>query len=152
MKRPTQQLLFNQAQNARKKDPSKMTPSEKVAVYKAFNLSLVNHNPQEISAQNRFYSELKKKGYNALLDYNDKDYSSYHAKRPMIVFDVDSVKLKSVTATNPKVVDRLYRKYNAERIAKETVANTLGLVSKLGSKTISECESYVQSKTNDYLR
>ena len=152
MKRPTQQLLFNQAQNAMKKDPSKMTPSEKVAVYKAFNLSLVNHNPQEISAQNRFYSELKKKGYNALLDYNDKDYSSYHAKRPMIVFDVDSVKLKSVTATNPKVVDRLYRKYNAERIAKETVANTLGLVSKLGSKTISECESYVQSKTNDYLR
>lgn len=151
MKRPTQQLLFNQAQNAMKKDPSKMTPSEKVAVYKAFNLSLVNHNPQEISAQNRFYSELKKKGYNALLDYNDKDYSSYHAKRPMIVFDVDSVKLKSVTATNPKVVDKLYRKYNAERIAKETVANTFGLVNKLGSKTISECDAYVRSKTNDYM-
>ena len=152
MKRPAQQLLFNQAQNIMKKDPSKMTPSEKVAVYKALNLTLVNHNPQGISAQNRFYSELKKKGYNALLDYNDKDYSSYHAKRPMIVFDVDSVKLKSVTATNPKVVDRLYRKYNAERIAKETIANTLGLVNKIGSKTISECESYVRSKTNDYLR
>lgn len=152
MLRPQQQLLFKQAQNAMKKDPSRMTPSEKVAVYKAFNLSLVNHNQQEISAQDRFYRELKKKGYNALLDYNDKDYSSYHAKRPMIVFDVDSVKLKSVTATNPKVVDRLYKKYNAERIAKETIANTLGIVNKIGSKTISECDSYIRNKTNDYFR
>lgn len=152
MRRPTQQILFNQAQNAMKKDPSRMTPSEKVAVYKALNLSLVNHNPQEISAQNRFYSELKKKGYNALLDYNDKDYSSYHAKRPMIVFDVDAVKLSSITATNPKVVDKLYTKYNTERVAKETIANTVGLVSKLGTKTVSECDSYVRSKTYDYLR
>lgn len=102
MKRPTQQMLFNQAQKALAKDPSKMTKSEKIAVYKALNLSLTNHNSYEIAAQNRFYDELKKKGYNALLDYNDKDYSSYHAKRPMIVFDTDSVKLRSVTETNPK--------------------------------------------------
>lgn len=152
MRRPTQQILFKQAQNAMRKDPNRMTPSEKVAIYKALNLSLVNHNPQEISAQNRFYSELKKKGYNALLDYNDKDYSSYHAKRPMIVFDVDSVKLKSVTATNPKVVDKLYMKYNTERIAKETIANTFGLLDKFGGKTISECNSYVRYRTNEYLR
>lgn len=152
MKRPTQQLLFKQAQNALKKEPDKMTSSEKVAVYKAFNLSLVNHNQQEIAAQDRFYSELKKKGYNALLDYNDKDYSSYHAKRPMIVFDTDSVKLQSVVETNPKVVDKLYKKYNTERIAKETIANTLGLVSKLGSKTVSECNAYVNTKMDEYLR
>ena len=152
MKRPTQQILFKQAENALKKEPDKMSSSEKVAVYKAFNLSLVNHNPQEIAAQDRFYSELKKKGYNALLDYNDKDYSSYHAKRPMIVFDTDSVKLQSVTETNPKVVDKLYRKYNAERIAKETIASTLGVVTKMGSKTVSECHSYVNSKMDDYLR
>lgn len=151
MRRPQQQILFKQAQNALRKDPDKMTNSEKIAVYKALNLSLVNHDAREIAAQNRFYSELKKKGYNALLDYNDKDYSSYHAKRPMIVFDVDSVKLQSVTATNPKVVDKLYRKYNTERIAKETIASTLGIVTKLGSKTVSECDSYVRGKTDDYL-
>lgn len=114
MRRPTQQVLFKQAQNALNKDPSILSKSEKVAIYKALNLSLTNHNSQEIAAQDRFYSELKKKGYNALLDYNDKEYSSYHAKRPMIVFDTDSVKLQSVTETNPKVVDRLYRRYNAE--------------------------------------
>lgn len=151
MRRPTQQILFKQAQNALNKDPNRMTKSEKIAIYKALNLSLTNHNPQEIAAQNRFYSELKKKGYNALLDYNDKEYSSYHAKRPMIVFDTDSVRLQSVTETNPKVVDRLYRRYNAERMAKEVSANTLGYVSKFGAKSISECYSYVNRKTDGYL-
>ena len=152
MRRPTQQVLFRQAQNALNKDPSRMTKSEKIAVYKALNLSLTNHNPQEIAAQNRFYGELKKKGYNALLDYNDKEYSSYHAKRPMIVFDTDSVRLQSVTQTNPKVVNKLYKKYNAERMRKEITANTIGYVAKYGNKRVSECYSYVKRKTNDYLR
>lgn len=151
MLRPSQQLLFKQAQNVLDKDPAKMTSSEKVAVYKALNLSLVNHNAQEVSAQNRFYAELKKKGYNALLDYNDKEFSSYHAKRPMIIFDVDSVKLQSITEANPKVVDKLYTKYNTERILKEIPAETIGLVGKFGSKTLSECHSYIDRKMNDYL-
>ena len=151
MRRPTQQILFNQAQNALNKDISKLTQSEKVAIYKAFNLSLVHHNKQEIAAQDRFYGELKKKGYNALLDYNDKEFSSYHAKRPVIVFDADSVTLRSVTEANPKVVDKLYTRYNTERILKEIPAETIGLVSKYGVKTISECYSYVNKKLDDYL-
>ena len=151
MKRPSQQILFNQAEKALKKDPGSLTKEEKTAVYKALNLSLVNHNAQEVAAQNRFYSELKKKGYNALLDYNDKQYSSYHAKRPMIIFDVDSVQLRSVTETNPKVVDKLYQKYNAERIRKEVTAETIGLVSQYFGKSVSECKSYVDKKTRDYL-
>jgi hypothetical protein len=151
MKRPTQQVLFDRALNAMKKDPDKLTSSEKVAIYKAFNLSLVNHNKQEIAAQDRFYSELKKKGYNALLDYNDKEFSSYHAKRPMIVFDVDSVRLQSVTEANPKVVNKLYTRYNAERILKDIPANTVGLVSKFSAKTVSECQSYLDRRMEDYL-
>ena len=87
-----------------------------------------------------------------MLDYNDKEYSSYHAKRPMIVFDTDSVRLQSVTQTNPKVVDRLYKKYNAERMRKEITANTVGYIAKYGSKSVSECSAYVRRKTNDYLR
>lgn len=152
MKRPSQQILLKQAQNALKKDPNKLTKSEKEAIYKALNLSLVNHNPEEVAAQNRFYSELKKKGYNALLDYNDKEYSSYHAKRPMIIFDLDSVRLQSVAETNPKIVDAMYKKYNAERIAKESIASTLGVVTKFGKKTVSECDSYVERRFNNYLR
>lgn len=151
MRRPTQQLLFKQAQNALNKDPSKMTSSEKVSVYKALNLSLTNHNPQEIAAQDQFYGELKKKGYNALLDYNDREYSSYHAKRPMIVFDIDSVRLQSVAETNPAVINKLYKKYNAERIRKEVTANSIGLVRKYASKTVSDCDSYVRNRLERYL-
>lgn len=151
MRRVSQQILFKQAQNALNKDINILLPSEKIAIYKALNLSLTNHNQQEIAAQNRFYGELKKKGYNALLDYNDKQYSSYHAKKPVIVFDTDSVKLQSVTETNPKVVNKLYMKYNTERIAKESIASTLGAIDKLGRKTISECSAYVNLKVNKYL-
>lgn len=151
MKRPQQQIIFKQAENALKNNPDRMSKSEKIAVYKALNLSLVNHNAQEVAAQDRFYGELKKKGYNALLDYNDKEYSSYHAKRPMIVFDTDSVKLQAVTETNPEVVNRLYRKYNAERIIKESVASSIGTLGKFAGKTVSECDAYVNRKMNDYL-
>ena len=62
MRRVQQQILFKQAQNALQKDPTRMSKSEKIAVYKALNLSLTNHNLQEIAAQDRFYSELKRKG------------------------------------------------------------------------------------------
>lgn len=151
MRRPAQQILFNQAQKALRKDIDKLTASEKVSIYKAFNLSLVNHNPQEIAAQDRFYGELKKKGYNALLDYNDKEFSSYHAKRPMIVFDTDAVKLRSVTEANPKVVNRLYTIYNTERILKEIPAETFGLVGRYGKKTVTDCYSYMDRRMNEYL-
>lgn len=152
MRRPTQQLLFNQAQKALTKNPEHLSSSDKITIYKALNLSLVNHNPQEIAAQDRFYSELKKKGYNALLDYNDKEYSSYHAKRPMIVFDTDSVVLQSVSQANPSTVDKLYKRYNAERIIKEIPANTIGYISKQGSKSLSECSDYVRKKLSVYLK
>ena len=61
MIRPTQRVIFEQAENALKRDRNTLSKSEKNAIYKAFNLSLVNHNPQEVAAQNRFYKELKKK-------------------------------------------------------------------------------------------
>lgn len=152
MKRPAQQMLFKQALKAMNVHPSKLTSAEKVAIYKALNLSLTNHNAQEISAQNRFYSELRRKGYDALLDYNDKDFSSYHAKRPMIVFNTDAVRLRSVTETNPKVVNRLYNVYNAERIAKEVTSESIGLVNSFSRKTISECDAYIRRKVDAYLK
>ena len=69
----------------------------------------------------------------------------------MIVFDVDSVKLNSVTATNPKIVNKMYNKYNRERLVKEIGANTIGFVSGLGTKTVSECESFVDRKIKKHL-
>ena len=69
----------------------------------------------------------------------------------MIVFDTDSVKLQSVAEANPKIVDKLYKRYNTERIMKEVSANTLGYITKLGNKSVSECGSYVKRKMDRYL-
>ena len=69
----------------------------------------------------------------------------------MKIFDTDSVKLQAVTQTNPKIVDKMYRKYNSERIAKESIASTIGVLGKIGNKTISECNTYVRRKMSDYL-
>lgn len=151
MRRPKQQILFKNAQIALRKEPDKMSSSERMSVYKALNLSLVNHNAQEVAAQNRLYAELKKKGYNALLDYNDKEYSSYHAKRPMIVFDLDSVKLQSVAETNPKVINKMYSKYNRERIIKETASSVIEIPIRYGQLTVNQCRSYVNKKFNRYV-
>ena len=151
MKRPNQQALFAEAQAALKKDPGSLTNKEKTSIYKAFNLSLTNHNEQEIAAQKRFYSELKKHGYSALLDYNDKQYSSYHAKRPVIVFDTDAVKLQSVMETNPKMVNKLNTVYNAERIMKEIPTNTIGFVGSMGRMTYAKATEYSNSRMTSYL-
>ena len=69
----------------------------------------------------------------------------------MIIFDTDSVKLSSVTEANPKVVNKLYMKYNTERLAKEATMNAVSTVTKFGTKTVSECESYVRDKMYKYL-
>lgn len=152
MKRPSQQLLFNQAERALSKDPARLSASEKTAIYKALNLSLTNHNEYEVAAQNTFYNALKKKGYNALLDYNDREYSSYHAKRPMIVFDLDAVKLSTITETNPKVVEKLNKVYSTERIAREAISSTLGVLGKIGEVSMSDVTSALNRKFEDYYK
>lgn len=55
--------------------------------YNAFNVLLAS-NPK---LGEKFYTKLKENGYNALIDLNDKKYSGYKAKNPLIVFDMDSV-------------------------------------------------------------
>ena len=119
-----------------------------VILYLADDWYLLYNIPNQ---SNYFLWWLKKKGYNSLLDYNDKEYSSYHAKKPIIVFDIDSVKLSSVAEMNPKIIDKLYKRYNTERIAKEAVTNTIGLISRYAGMTIGDCGDYVKSKMEKYL-
>lgn len=127
MRRPSQQMLFNKADKALEKHPEPgLNPQDKKNLYKALNLTLTNHNEQEVAMQKDFYDAMKKKGYGALVDTNDQEYSSYHAKRPMIVFDTDSTKVDKVSTLDEKRVNKLYKKYNAERIAKESIEQTFG--------------------------
>lgn len=152
MLRPSQQILFNRAEKIIKRDPETWSDDNKDAVAKAFNLSLTNHNEQEISAQSKFYGSLKKQGYSALIDVNDKEYSSYHAKRPVIVFDTDKLSLQSVTTVPSEKIDRLYSRYNIERIAKDAIANVIDVPKKFGQARLADAEDYVDGKTKQYLR
>ena len=45
----------------------------------------------------------------------------------------------------------MYRKHNAERIRKEITANTFGYVTKFGTKSVSECTSYMNRRMDRYL-
>lgn len=151
MRRPTQQALFTDAQSILRKRGA-LSNAEKQTLYKAFNLSLVNHNDYEVAAQDKFYGELKKRGYSALVDINDKEYSSYHAHRPMIVFDTDSVKLQSATQMDPKRIERLNKVYNAERILKDIPANVAGVPTKYGATGINVARRSVENTLNDYMK
>lgn len=127
MKRPSQQMLFKRADKALEKHPEPgLNRSDKTNLYKALNLTLTNHNDAEVAMQKHFYGAMKKKGYGALVDTNDQEYSSYHAKRPMIVFDTGATEVDKVSTLNDKRVNKLYRKYNAERMIKETAEQTFG--------------------------
>lgn len=54
--------------------------------YDAFNITLVGNHSTELNK--KFFDLLKSKGYSAIMDMNDKKYSGYSTKNPMIAFDV----------------------------------------------------------------
>ena len=115
------------------------------------NLTLTNHEPYEIEMQNSFYGELKKKGYSALIDTNDKDYSSYHAKRPVIVFDLTKVGLQAATELDNDRVNKLYKKYSKERIKDDAIYQVkTGLIT-YGKMLISDAKTYNSRRMNIYL-
>lgn len=66
-------------------------------VYRAFNSVLVDHSPAMQKMSKKFYDTLTDKGYNAILDVNDRYYSGYNSKSPMIAFNAkDKLSLKTV--------------------------------------------------------
>ena len=58
-------------------------------VYNALNMALANHNTSTASSVSKsFYDKLKSKGYDAVQDVNDKKYSGYKSKNPIIGFNL----------------------------------------------------------------
>ena len=65
----------------------------------AFNQILARGGPGDSQKQdviNKFYGALKSKGYGAIMDMNDRKYSGYGTKRPLIVFDTSKVAVEAV--------------------------------------------------------
>lgn len=72
-----QKQLFRKAVNGK---------PTKGKMYDAFNVGLVNKSDSGKKAANIFYDELRKQGVNAVQDLNDKKYSGYNSKNPIIMF------------------------------------------------------------------
>ena len=151
MKRPSQQLLFKEAAKAMNVEPTSLNDNQKATIYKALNLSLTNHNEQEVRMQDKFYGALKQNGYSALLDLNDKSYSSYHAKSPVIVFDTEKVVLSSVSTLDPDRVEKLFKKHNRQRVAKDIPEQVFGTLAKIGGMKISSIAQYNVDRMMEYL-
>ena len=83
--------------------------------YDIFNTLLVDTDKRSESNANKFYDALKKQGMNALEDINDKKYSGYNAKMPIITFDgnFDYVKREmsksEIMSNNRKATDMTAR-------------------------------------------
>lgn len=150
MRRPSQQELLKNSLKVLNKRGA-LSESDKFTVYQALNLSLTFHDPTSVRVQDKFYGEMKRKGYNAILDYNDKQYSSYKAKQPVIVFDTNSVRASAVLEPSPGTVKALNKKYNRERILREIPAVTFSVVSSKFNSGMNEANSYLETVTERYL-
>jgi len=76
--------LFKSIDNKKSSSYNKLHIKGKM--YDAFNVGLVNKSDSGKKAANMFYEELRKQGVNAVQDLNDKKYSGYNSKNPIIMF------------------------------------------------------------------
>ena len=59
----------------------------KRSAYDLFNVMLMDKSEDGVKNSTKFYDALRKQGVNALIDINDKKYSGYKAKMPIITLD-----------------------------------------------------------------
>ena len=78
--------------------------------YKAFNIMLVKHDKGYQQINDKFYSAMKKAGYGAIRDVNDKENSGYFAKNPLIIFDTDKINTEAFTKLGSDYIDKTYGK------------------------------------------
>ena len=93
--------------------------------YKAFNTTLVLHTKEQQPINDKFYSAMKKAGYGAIRDVNDKENSGYFAKNPLIVFDTDKINVEGFTKLGNDHIDSMFAKEQGT-IAAHTLANQYG--------------------------
>ena len=111
--------------------------------YKAFNTMLVKHDKGYQQINDKFYSAMKKAGYGAIRDVNDKENSGYFAKNPLIIFDTDKINTEGFAKLGSDYIDKTYGKevgkVAVHAIAKQTVIPSgAAFAAAMGSMKIAE--------------
>ena len=106
--------------------------------YDAFNIGLVNHDENGNTAAKKFYDKLKSMGYDAVEDINDKKYSGYNAKNPVIVFNrKDKISLSEVKKmTNEQIVSNMKNVYYKQIGGTAAKAGAVFVASKVGMEKL----------------
>ena len=121
-----------------------------IKLYDRFNQALATPQFQDAGIHKKYYDEMKKHGYNAILDINDTRYSGYKkiSKSPTIFFGDDKWEKISNKKLSDAEIDSNVSKYTYGLIAKQgakNVAKIAGVV--VGAKAISD-----QAAVADYLK
>lgn len=97
-------------------------------LYDRFNQALATPQFQNAGIHKKYYDEVKKHGYNAILDINDARYSGYKriSKSPTIFFGDDKWEKISSRKLSDTEIDKNVRKF------------AIGLAMKNNAKTIAE--------------
>ncbi len=137
---PKQQKAVNEARKAL----SKGVVNSKV--YDGLNYTLMDHSS---NATTKFYDELRKNGYSAIRDVNDKKLSGYMSKNPLIVFDSSKVTVNSVRNVKKEEIAKAkiigYMDISVKQIVPQLAGTTAaGLV--VGATT-----KYSKTKSNDKI-
>ena len=119
-------------------------------LYDRFNQALATPQFQDAGIHKKYYDEMKKHGYNAILDINDTRYSGYKkiSKSPTIFFGDDKWEKISSKKLSDTEIDTNVAKYTYGLIAKQgakKVAKIAGVV--VGANAIGD-----QAAVADYLK
>lgn len=119
-------------------------------LYDRFNQALATPQFQAAGIHKKYYDEMKKHGYNAILDINDTRYSGYKkiSKSPTIFFGDDKWKKISSKKLSDTEIDENVQKFAIGYLAKnqgKSIAKLVGAVA--GVKALND-----QSSVNQYIK
>lgn len=80
-------------------------------VYNALNLTLADHRlPTSSNINKGFYDKLKSKGYDAIIDINDKKYSGYKSSKSVIGFNMaDKATVDKISEVGKQEIEKNYK-------------------------------------------
>ena len=76
------------------------------ATYKVFNAMLADHSNEQQNVTNKFYGMLKDAGYGAVRDVNDKEFSGFGSKNPLIIVDTSKINVNGVTKLGDDYINK----------------------------------------------
>lgn len=120
------------------------------ATYKIFNAMLIDHSDEQQKVTNKFYSMLKDAGYGAVRDVDDKEFSGYGSKNPLIIFDTSKVNVDNIT----KLGDEYINKRNNIEMGKMISGQLAGYCARQGAAyaaVFGGLKLHSEAKNNRYV-